>query len=410
MNIVFAMKTFLKEVQICQVVASINENIGGPANSVANLAQALSEQNICSHLFTLDYPNHGKQTSIADVILHSYPATQLAKYLRGFQPNANLALQELASTEINLIHNHGLWMFPNLYARQAAIKNDLPLIISPRGMLEAWSLKNSFFKKLPAWFLYENQNLKSATAFHATCYEEENSIRKLNFRQPIAIIPNGVNLPNLSTKPSREVLVNIFPELAEKKWLLFLSRIHPKKGLDNLLLVWKTLANQFPDWHLIIAGSDLIGYQTKLEIMTAELGLGHQTTFTGMLSGQYKASALSNADLFVLPTHSENFGIAIAESLAYKVPVITTKGTPWQDLEQNGCGWWIDNTQQALTDALVEGMEMSSQERQVMGLRGRSLVETKYAWNAIAFQMASVYQWILRGEEAPSCVKFYGFE
>lgn len=409
-NLVSVMKTVIKQIHICQVVASINENTGGSANAIAYLAQALSQQNICSHLFTLDYQEHGKQTSITDVILHSYPATKLAKYVRGFQPNVSLALQKLALTELHLIHNHGLWMFPNLYARQAAMSNDLPLVISPIGMLEAWSLKNSWFKKLPAWFLYENQNLKSATAFHATSYEEAQSIRKVNLRQPIATIPNGVHLPNLSNKPNREVLVNIFPELADKKWLVFLSRIHPKKGLDNLLLVWKTLANQFPDWHLIIAGPDLIGYQAELEQMTAELGLGQKTTFTGMLSGQYKASALSNADLFVLPTHSENFGIAIAESLSYGVPVVTTKGAPWQDLEHYGCGWWIDDTQQALADALVEGMEMSSQERQIMGLKGRSLVETKYAWDAIAKEMASVYQWILDGGEPPSCVKFYGFE
>jgi glycosyltransferase involved in cell wall biosynthesis len=403
-------KISLKQTNICQVVSSINENVGGPAYSVANLAQALSQQNIYSHLLTLDYQEHGKQTSIANVTLHSYPATKLTKYLRGFQPHANFALQQLALTKLDIIHNHGLWMFTNLYARQAAMSNDLPLVISPRGMLEAWSLKNNWFKKLPAWFFYENQNLKSATAFHATSYEEAQSIRQLNFHQPIAIIPNGVSLSHLENQPEREVLANSFPEISNKRWLLFLSRIHPKKGLDNLLLVWQTLANRFSDWHLIIAGPDLIGYQAELELMTAELGLGQKTTFTGMLSGIHKASALGNADLFVLPTHSENFGIAIAESLAYKVPVITTKGAPWQDLESYGCGWWIDNTQQALTDALVEGMEMSSQKRQLMGLKGRSLVETKYAWNAIAFQMASVYQWILGGGSAPSCVKFYGLE
>jgi len=398
--------TIQNRYDICQVVASINENVGGPAYSVANLAQALSQQNIYSHLFTLDYQHHGKQTSIEDVILHSYPATGIAKYLRGFQPNASLALQELAATKLDLIHNHGLWMFPNLYARQAALRNHLPLVISPRGMLEPWSLKNSRLKKLPAWFLYEQQNLKSATAFHATSHEEAQSIRKLNFRQPIAIIPNGVNLPNLSSQHSREVLVKLFPELTEKKWLLFLSRIHPKKGLDNLIFVWKTLCNKFPDWHLVIAGSDLIGYQAKLELMTAELGLKQNITFTGMLSGQHKASALSNADLFVLPTHSENFGIVIAESLAYKVPVVTTKETPWQDLERYRCGWWIEDTKQALTDALVEGMEMLPQDRKVMGLRGRDLVETKYAWGASAKHMAGVYQWILGGGATPSCVKF----
>ncbi|GAA6621367.1 glycosyltransferase [Scytonema sp. NUACC26] len=401
------MNKVIQYIRVCQVVASINENVGGPAYSVSNLAQALSQQQICSHLLTLDYQNHGKQVPTKNVILHNYPATFLTRNLRGFQPKAKLALQKLASTDLDIIHSHGLWMFPNLYARQAAVSDRLPLLISPRGMLEAWSLRNSWFKKLPAWFLYENQNLKSATAFHATSHEEAESLRKLNFRQPIAIIPNGVHLPDLNNQPNRHILIQKFPKLAEKKWLLFLSRIHPKKGLDNLLYSWKFLANQFPDWHLIIAGSDLISYQVKLELLTAELELKRQVTFTGMLTGQHKASVLNNADLFVLPTHSENFGIAIAESLAYRVPVITTQKAPWQDLDRYGCGWWIEDNQQALTVALTEAIKMSSEQRQAMGLKGRNLVETKYSWNSIANQMATVYQWILGGTQPPNCVKFY---
>jgi glycosyltransferase involved in cell wall biosynthesis len=399
------MKTNTKQLRVCQVVASINEVVGGPAYSVTNLAQSLSEQGINSHLFTLDYQNAGKQVPTNNVKLHSYTATKLAKYFRGFQPSASYALQQIASTELDLIHNHGLWMFPNLYARQAAVKNNLPLLISPRGMLESWSLKNSWFKKLPAWYLYEQQNLQKAIAFHATSDEEAKSIRKLNFRQPIALIPNGVSLPDLSNLPSREVLFRRFPEITEKKWLLFLSRIHHKKGIDNLLFVWKKLASQFPDWHLIIAGPDLIGYQVKLEELTAQLDLQAKVTFTGMLSGEQKASALCNADLFVLPTHSENFGIAVAESLAYTVPVITTKGAPWEDLESYGCGWWIEDNQQALMDALIEAIEMPESQRQAMGLKGRNLVETKYSWNAIAQDMASVYHWLVNGGNPPNCIQ-----
>lgn len=399
------MKKNSDQLRVCQVVASINEYVGGPAYSVTNLSQSLFKQGICSHLFTLDYQNAGKQFPTKNVKLHSYPATTLAKYFRGFQPSARFALQEIASTELDLIHNHGLWMFPNFYARQASVKNNLPFMISPRGMLDPWSLRNSWFKKLPAWFLYEQENLQKVVVFHATSNEELKSIRNLNFRQPIALIPNGVNLPDLSNQPSREFLSKHFPKTNEKKWLLFLSRIHPKKGIDNLLFVWKKLASQFPDWHLIIAGPDLIGYQAKLEHLATELELLPQVTFTGMLSGEQKASALSNADLFVLPTHSENFGIAIAESLAYGVPVITTKGAPWQDLETYGFGWWIDDNQQALKDALVNAMEMTVSERQTMGLKGRYFVEAKYSWNVIAKDMASVYRWVLNGGQPPSCVQ-----
>ncbi|MEA5596119.1 glycosyltransferase [Rivularia sp. UHCC 0363] len=400
------LKPNIKQPHICQVVTSINEHTGGTAYAVTNLAESLTKQQIYSHLFTLNYQQRGKQLLAEGVKLHSHTATTLTKYFRGFQPIASQAMQQLASLELDLIHNHGLWMFPNLYARQAAVKNELPLIISPEGMLESWSLKNNWYKKALPWFLYERKNLNSAIAFHATSTEEAQSIRKLGFKQPIALIPNGVNIPSFEEQPSKEILIQTFPELADKKWLLFLSRIHPKKGMDNLLNVWHSLTTKFSDWHLIIAGPDLTGYQSKLEALVEKLNLKHYVTFTGMLSGEYKASALSNADLFVLPTHSENFGIVIAESLAYGVPVITTRGTPWKDLQLHKCGWWIDDNQQSLHIALNEAMNMSSEERQGMGLRGRNLVETKYSWNFVARDMANVYRWILGGTEPPSCLQF----
>jgi glycosyltransferase involved in cell wall biosynthesis len=393
------------EIEVCQVVASINENTGGPAYSVTNLAQALSEQGIHSHLFTLDYPQRGKQICPQGVKLHSHLATKLANSLRGFQPKASQYLLQLASTELDLIHNHGLWMFPNFYARQAAVLNKLPLVISSRGMLESWSLKNSWHKKWLAWRLYEQKNLSSATVFHATSLQEVKSIRKLGSKQPIALIPNGVSIPALDRLPDRKILINFFPELQDKKWLLFLSRIHPKKGLDNLLCVWRSLASKFPDWHLIIAGPDLIGYQAKLEKLTTYLQLEKRVTFTGMLSGNIKASALSNADLFVLPTHSENFGIAVAESLGYSVPVVTTKGAPWQDLIEYGCGWWIEDDRQALQTALMEAMQLGDRERQAMGCKGRVMVETKYSWHSVAKEMSELYRWILAGGNPPSCIQ-----
>lgn len=402
-------ETTTEQPQVCHVVASINENTGGTAFFVASLTLAVANQQISSHIFTLDYKQLGSQISTEGIKIHSYPANFLARYLRGFAPKASHALWHLASTQLDLIHSHGLWMFPNLYARQAALSNSLPLVISPHGMLEAWSLNRSRSKKWLAWLLYEHNNLNSATVFHATSGKEVNSIRNLGFKQPIALIPNAVDLPDYSERLNKEALSHRFPELSDKKWLLFLSRLHPKKGIDNLLYVWQTLAAQFSDWHLILAGPDLIGYQAKLEMLVEQLNIRQRVTFTGMLSGQYKACALQNANLFVLPTHSENFGIAVAESLAYGVPVITTKGAPWQDLESYGCGWWIEDNQQALMDSLVDAMEMSGSQRQTMGLKGRNLVETKYSWNAIAQDMASVYRWILDGGEAPSCVQFYRY-
>jgi glycosyltransferase involved in cell wall biosynthesis len=266
-------------------------------------------------------------------------------------------------------------------------------------------MRRSRLKKWLAWILYEQQNLNCATLFHATSVEEVKSIRCLGFKQSIAMIPNGVRLPLMNQDLYREGLTQAFPELSNKRWLLFLSRIHPKKGIDNLLIVWQKLVRKFPDWHLIIAGPDLIGYQKELEHLSTELSLDANTTFTGMLTGEKKDIALANAELFVLPTHSENFGIAIAEALAHQVPVVTTKGAPWSDLVTHECGWWIDNSQGALESALTEGMQISSQTRMEMGLRGRKLIENKYSWESIAREMVNVYEWLLNNGPTPHCIQ-----
>ncbi|MEB3280973.1 MAG: glycosyltransferase [Lyngbya sp.] len=392
--------------RICQVVASINEHTGGTAFAVTSLAEVLANQGISSYLFTLDYQQCGQQVTAPGVKVHSYHANRITRYIRGLHPTASRALWELAATELDLIHNHGLWMFPNLYARQSALKSQLPLVISTHGMLNSWSIKFHHFRKCIAWLLYEYKNLLSATVFHATSFEEFLAIRSLGFRQPIAIIPNGVEFKTKIIKEDREILINSFGKLNNKKWLLFLSRIHPKKGLENLLLTWKIISGIFDDWHLIIAGPDTLGYQRKLELLAAELGLQDRVTFTGMLSAQKKKAAFANADLFVLPTYSENFGIAIAEALAYGVPVITTKNAPWEDLLTYDCGWWIENTKPTLAAALTEAMQLSDQERQAMGLRGRDLVKTKYSWDSIAQEMSRVYQWIVRGSDPPNCLHF----
>ncbi|QYO62223.1 glycosyltransferase [Leptolyngbya sp. 7M] len=308
---------------------------------------------------------------------------------------------------MDVIHSHGLWMLPNIYARRAALGNHLPLIISTHGMLESWSLKNSQFKKKLALLLYERKNLQSATVLHAASLEEAKSIRRLGLKQPIALIPNAADLPNKDQFVGKEVLIQVFPELAEKRWLLFMSRLHPKKGLETLLKVWHELAGKFPDWHLILAGPNSIdNYQAELESIVKHLELAERVTFTGMLTGRPKASAMTNSELFVLPTHSENFGIAVAESLSYGVPAITTKAAPWQDLEQYRCGWWIEDDQQTLLNALVEGMELSAEIRLEMGERARALVETRYSWQSTTQQMVEVYHWLVGKGQPPQCIQF----
>ncbi len=392
------------KLRVCHVIASINRNTGGPAVTSVRLAQTQAQMGVSTTLVTLDYPEHGSQVSTDGIELITLPANHLARRFRGYNPSLQRTLMETTKEHFNIIHNHGLWMFPNWYARQAAMNAAIPLVIKPCGMLESWSLGRSRSKKFLAWRLFERTNLQSAKLFHATSEAEAASIRALGLRQPIAIIPNGMDIPDLACQPNRGLLEARFPELRGRQWLLFLSRIHPKKGIAELIQAWQAIHKQFDDWHLILAGPDLDGYETTLRRMVTDCGLGGCVTFTGMLTGDDKFCALGNADLFVLPTHSENFGIAVAESLAYGCPVITTKAAPWQDLQNHGCGWWIDNDINALSAALVEAIRLPEQERLAMGKRGRQLMEEKYAWKNVAENMTNAYLWSQGAAEKPAYV------
>jgi len=390
--------------RVCHVVASINRNTGGPAVTSVRLAQAQAQLGVQTTLVTLDYSEHGAQVQAEGVELITLPNNQLTRRFRGYNPPLQQTLRNVAKENFRVIHNHGLWMFPNWYARQAATSAAIPLVIKPCGMLESWSLGRSRAKKFVVWHLFERTNLRSARMFHATSEAEASSIRALGLRQPIAVIPNGIDLPDLRNCPDRTLLEEKFPELRGRRWLLFLSRIHPKKGIVELLQAWRAIHTQFADWQLILAGPDLDDYSATLRQKVAEYGLSGRVSFTGMLNGDAKFCALGNADLFVLPTHSENFGIVVAEALAHACPVITTKAAPWRDLQTHDCGWWIDNNIGLLSATLNTAMRLSDKERQVMGHRGGQLMQRKYSWATVAELASESCRWLLWGGSIPNCV------
>lgn len=391
-------------VQVCHVIPSINRDIGGPAITVPQLASELARQSVESILASLDYAELGPQPRAPEVSRLTVPAGALSRRLRGWNRTFRKELIALAHCGVHLIHGHGLWMFPNLYARQAAVCADLPLVISPRGMVEPWSLGRSRWKKGLASYAFENGNLAAARLFHATSKAEAASIRSLGLQQPIAVIPNGIELPDPGMTPPRNALEQRHSDLKGMRWLLFLSRLHPKKGVIELLRVWGRLAPQFRTWQLVIAGPDLDGYADIARQQAAAVGIRDRVTFTGMLAGQQKDCALANADLFVLPTHSENFGLAIAEALAHSIPVITTTGAPWDDLVTCRCGWWTEPGEPALTAALLEALQCSRDELTAMGERGRELMARKYSWARVATEMKSVYSWLCERGPRPPCV------
>ena len=315
-------------------------------------------------------------------------------------------LIEKAASDADIIHSHALWMFPGIYARRAAARLDRPLVISPRGMLDPWSLERSRVSKRLAARLYENRNLRLAYLLHATSDLEAESIRRFGLKQPITVLPNGIDINAASEPGSREVLERRFPELQRKRWLLFLGRLDPKKGLDTLLELWRQMGPRFPDWRLVIAGPDLEGFGARMIAAVASAPeLLSRTTFTGMLEGEEKRAALAHAELFVLPTHGENFGIAVAESLAHGTPVVTTTAAPWEALVRRDCGWWVEPEGNAIKGALEMALSLPASELSRMGENGRELVREQFSWDSIGAQWVEVYRWILSGGKPPGCVR-----
>ena len=381
---------------IIHTVPSLGESGGGPPRSVSQLCNALCRQESSIGIVTAVESNDPIVPLDARIQLTTLEGRSTSFCDRLRAADFGGALDRIdQSIPISAVHQHGIWLRSSHEVIQFAHENKLPLIVAPRGMLEPWAINYKKWKKKLAWMLYQKRDLSRVTAFHATSHSEAESIRRLGFKQPVAVIPNGVQLPEAIDYEGGKV-----GRLeGDRKTALFLSRINPKKGLPMLLDAWKKLA---PDnWLLVIAGNDDSNHLPVLERKIEELGLSEQVKLVGPLFGEAKEQAYLNADLFLLPSYSENFGIVVTEALSYQLPVLTTTSCPWHELESECCGWWVEPTPEGIESGLIRAFTVSDTERREMGVRGRALVERRYLWPAIAQNMLIFYDWLIRGGEQP---------
>ena len=315
-------------------------------------------------------------------------------------------LQALCNSGADVVHLNGLWKYPSIAVSRWARRTNNPYVVSPRGMLEPWALQQSQLRKRIALWIFQRGNLQNAACIHATSPQEAVSIRSAGFNNPIAVIPNGVEILPLQ---SRE---QIDPNSRSRR-ALFLSRIHPKKGLRNLIEAWNAVVQRTEDrgqrtedWELLIVGPDEGHHRKEVEALVQKFGLSDCVHFHDEALGEAKQRFYMDADLFILPSYSENFGLVIAEALAHAVPVITTRATPWSELQEHQCGWWVDVGVEPLTRALREATALSREQLREMGLRGREMVRENYSWDRVAEQMLEVYEWVLGRRSPPECVHF----
>lgn len=286
----------------------------------------------------------------------------------------------LAEEKPNLVHINGIWQQDTWWIQREALKMGIKTYITPHGMLEPWSLRHKAWKKKLAMFLYEKKALREAECLVATADSERDNIKALKVNtHDVPVIPNGVDASSIPLKSN----------WSNRKKILYLSRLHVVKGIELLIDVAITISEQLKDYEILIAGEGEATYVEELKTKAENSGLN--VKFLGGVYGEAKWKLFQDADFFVLPTNSENFGYVIAEALGCGTPVITTKGAPWEDVETWKCGRWIDRNEEELRSAILQMMSLDSNQLEEMGRNGRKLIEEKYSAKAMADTLMEIY-------------------
>lgn len=280
----------------------------------------------------------------------------------------------------DIIHLHNLWN-PWLHRwAQAAWRVGAKVVWSPHGALSPWAMQYKGFKKKFAWVLYQKCDLQRAGVLHVTCSGEEADARRVGLKNPCVVVPLGVRMPENGLKREKKD----FPI----KTVLFTGRVTPIKGLANLVRAMAISEG----WQLRIVGPDEDGHTAELKALAKKEGVTERIDFVGPKYGEALEKEYRDADCFALPSFSENFGSVVVEAMAAELPVIVSRGTPWQEVEERKCGRWVKNDPETLAQTIAEIMSLPGAERRAMGSRGRKLVAEKYQWSAVGRMMAEVYE------------------
>ncbi|MGH8602027.1 MAG: glycosyltransferase [Gammaproteobacteria bacterium] len=315
---------------------------------------------------------------------------------------SKLLARQLASVipKMDLVHIHALRALVNRDVRRIAVRHSKPLIISPRGQLYPQVLARNPVRKALLARLFVDADLKAASCLHATSKAEAEYIRSYGLRRPVAVMPIGVDADayHLELAQARDAVDGRYPVLRGYRRILVLTLLHPKKGLERLAIAWGRVSKAFKQWRLVIAGPDG-GYEAQSRAAFALHAPADSVLWIGPVYGREKAELLAGCDLLVLPSDWENFGIVVIEALAAGIPAITTTGSPWRELSQRDCGWWVPSTAEALAETLATAMGMGDLRLRSMGEKGRQLVYEKYTWDRCGAQMITLYEKIIRGEK-----------
>jgi Glycosyltransferase len=379
------------------LVGSVSRQAGGLFQSVRGLAKAVASANEEVRVF-------GIRDEQSAVDLQEWRPLSV----EAFRPRlrawgySNQLVPAMLDADLDILSVHGLWKYCSVASQRWRRQTGRPYVIHPHGMLESWAVRNAMWKKRIAALLYENQHLRGAACLRALSAAEAQSIRSYGLSNPICVIPNGVDLPDVRESNAKTQPPN-------PKTLLYLGRLHPKKNISNLIRAWNETFNSQGSsgdrWILAIAGWDQGGYEAQLRQLTTDLGLLTSVIFLGPQFGADKSECYRTCDAFILPSLSEGLPMAVLEAWSYAKPVLMTPECNLSEGFDANAALRIGKAPEEIAAGLRQIVEMSDNDRAAMGTRGRALVATNFSWARIGQQMRALYQWMLGGGHTPETIR-----
>ena len=386
---------------ILHITPSMSPHWGGPVAVVSQLIPALSAKGIHSEIATTTGHRVGDDpmtpTGIPSHIFHTGPPAHIWTAYSG-------KLARFLDTEtprFDLVHIHELWHYAGFAASRAALKHDIPYVLTVHGALEEWTLRHKSIRKRIYRKLVQDRILDSASAIHAITRPEADRVAELGYQSPIITIPNGVSenlIEDFRHTDASDFLAR-YPELGGKRVILFMGRMHVIKGADILARSFATIAERFEDAMILFAGPDEDGARRGIETILQRSGTLDRAVFTGMLTGDDWRAAFQCADVFVLSSHSEGFSVAILEAMSARIPVIISTRCNFPEVAESEAGFVVQPDDAEVAGA-IEALLSDKSLRDRMGENGRRLIEESYTWTSISESVASAYRTIIENRKS----------
>ncbi|MBD2201170.1 glycosyltransferase [Calothrix sp. FACHB-1219] len=387
--------------KILIVVPALGKVYGGPSRSVIELAESIGVQGINVDIVTTNA--NGSQSLDVPLLTWIKEKNYRIKYFTywnflDYKLSFSLTFWLLNNiTNYELVHTNAIFSYPVLPVYWSCQINKIPYVVTPRGMLEPWALAYKSWKKNLYFLALEKPALQKASSIQTLASSEAESIKHLDLKTPLVIIPNGIHKQDFESLPNPNIFYQQFPQTCNKKLIIFLGRIDPKKGLDLLATAFAQAYQKFPDIHLIVAGPDNIGFLPTADNYFIEAGCRNAVTFTGMLTDSLKYAALAAASIYVAPSYSEGFSMSVLEGMASGLPCVITTACNFPEAATAKAAHVVDINSDAIANALIDCLT-NPEEAKIMGDRARKLVFERYTWENIASQMKQVYTNIIENK------------